>query len=139
MKRSIAPLTVLLIALISFQATAAENLVFVTWDGFRWQELFGGAEEALLNKDLGGVPDVPGTRALFWRETAADRRQALAPFFWTTIVRHGQVFGDPNRNALSRVTNGKKFSYPGYNEMFVGFPDSAITSNDKIPNANINV
>ena len=67
--------------------SAAENLVFVTWDGFRWQELFSGAEEALLSKDLGGVPDVPGTRAAFWRDSAEQRRMALLPFLWATLAR----------------------------------------------------
>jgi hypothetical protein len=123
----------------SLAATAADNVVFVTWDGFRWQELFGGAEESLLNKDLGGVPDAPALRDSFWRDTAEQRREVLLPFVWGTVARRGQVFGDPNRGATSRVTNDKKFSYPGYNEMFVGYADAAIASNDKIPNKNINV
>jgi hypothetical protein len=130
----------LLVLLVGWQpAHAADNLVFVTWDGFRWQELFGGAEEALLSKDLGGVPDVPALRSAFWRDSPEQRRQVLLPFFWGEIVRQGQVFGDPSRGAASRVTNGKNFSYPGYNEMFVGFADDAITSNNKILNTNINV
>ncbi len=127
---------------VSFQslaAVAADNLVFVTWDGFRWQELFGGAEEALLTKDIGGVPDVPALRGSFWRDSPQQRREALLPFFWRTVAQQGQVFGDPACGSASRVTNGKKFSYPGYNEMFVGVADDAIKSNDKIPNKNINV
>jgi hypothetical protein len=132
-------LVLLLVSFLPLAANAADNLVFVTWDGFRWQELFGGAEEALLSKDLGGVPDVPALRASFWRDSPEVRRQTLLPFIWSTVAKQGQVFGDPTRGAASRVINGKKFSYPGYNEMFVGFADSAITSNNKIPNANINV
>jgi Metalloenzyme superfamily len=130
---------VFFVGLQSLTAVAADNLVFVTWDGFRWQELFGGVEEALLNKDLGGVPDVPALRSSYWRDLPEQRRQTLLPFFWNTIARQGQVFGDPARGAASRVTNGKKFSYPGYNEMFVGFADETITSNGKIANKNINV
>jgi hypothetical protein len=38
-----------------------------------------------------------------------------------------------------RVTNGRKFSYPGYQEMLAGFPDSAIDSNAKTPNPNVTV
>ena len=130
---------VLIVWLPSFAIHAADNLVFVTWDGFRWQELFAGAEEALLSKELGGVPDVATLRSSFWRDSPEQRRQELLPFFWGTIARQGQVFGDPTQEAASRVTNGRNFSYPGYNEMFVGFADNAITSNDKIPNKNINV
>lgn len=31
------------------------------------------------------------------------------------------------------------FSYPGYNELFTGYPDTPIDSNDKIPNKNISL
>jgi hypothetical protein len=37
------------------------------------------------------------------------------------------------------VTNGQAFSYPGYNEMSVGFPNPAITSNEFGPNPNVSV
>lgn len=127
------------IALAAASAGAAENLVFVTWDGFRWQEFFGGAEERLINKESGGVPNVAELRAQFWRESPEARREALLPFMWGTVVKQGQVFGDHARQAPVRVTNGKKFSYPGYSEMFVGFADERIKSNDKILNPNINV
>ena len=124
---------------LAASAPAAENLVFVTWDGFRWQELFEGAEEGLISKGAGGVPDVEGLKAAFWRETPEKRREALLPFFWSVVAKRGQVFGDPSRQARSQVTNGRKFSYPGYNEMFVGFADEAIKSNDKVSNRNVNV
>ena len=43
---------VLVCFLISFQKTAAqlktENLVVITLDGMRWEEVFGGADSALL-------------------------------------------------------------------------------------------
>ena len=35
--------------------------------------------------------------------------------------------------------NRYKFSYPGYNEIFTGYPDTAVNSNDKILNKNTNV
>jgi hypothetical protein len=120
-------------------SSAAENVIFVTWDGFRWQELFGGAEEALISKTDGGVPDIAATRTAFWRSSPEQRRETLLPFFWSTLSKRGQVFGNPDRGAASRVTNGRKFSYPGYNEMFVGFADPGINSNGKIANTNINV
>src|SRR5262245_25071876 len=34
------------------------NVIVVTLDGFRWQEFFHGADEVLIDKKLGGVPDV---------------------------------------------------------------------------------
>jgi hypothetical protein len=116
-----------------------ENVVIVTLDGFRWQELFGGAEETLLDTRFGGVRDLDGLKQRFWRPTAIERRQALMPFFWSTIAKEGQIFGDPSRNAAARSTNGLKFSYPGYSEMFCGFPDERISSNDKRNNPNLSV
>ena len=129
----------LLLVFLSGRCFAADNVVFVTWDGFRWQELFGGAEEQLIAKEAGGVPDIGGTRAAYWRSTPQARREILLPFFWNVLAKQGQVFGDQSRQAAARLTNGKKFSYPGYNEMFVGFADERIKSNDKIPNPNVNV
>ena len=61
------------------------------------------------------------------------------PFFWRTIAKQGQVFGDQSRKAAARVTNGLKFSYPGYSEMFCGFADPAIDSNAKKNNPNLSV
>ena len=116
---------------------AAENLVFVTWDGFRWQEMFTGAEERLISKDFGGVSDAAALRKAYWRDTPEARREVLLPFVWGVLAKDGQLFGDPTRKAAARLTNGRKFSYPGYNEMFAGFADSGIDSNNKIPNPSL--
>ena len=132
-------LLVVLAGLQPCRAISAERVIFVTWDGFRWQELFSGAEESLLSKEDGGVPEVAALKSAFWRATPEERREVMLPFFWGTVAKKGQVFGDASRGSPSRVTNGKKFSYPGYNEMFVGFADASINSNSKFPNANINV
>jgi hypothetical protein len=114
-------------------------VVLVTLDGLRWQELFGGAQEKLLDERAGGVRDMQALKDRFWRESPEARREALMPFFWSVVARQGQVFGDPDRNARSTLTNGKKFSYPGYSEMLCGFPDPRIDSNRKIPNPNVTV
>jgi hypothetical protein len=132
-------LTLLFAVFAARAAFAAENLVLVTWDGLRWQEVFQGAEQTLINKEFGGVPQVAEFRRDFLRDTAEERRQLLLPFLWGTVARDGQLFGDPTRDAQAQITNGKKFSYPGYNEMFVGFADDRIKSNDKILNPNVNV
>jgi hypothetical protein len=116
-----------------------ENLVYVTLDGLRWQEVFGGAQETFVSKAC-GVRDIDDITRRYLLPTPAERRVALMPFLWTTIAREGQVFGDPEQNAPARITNTMKFSYPGYSEMFVGFADDdAIRSNDKFPNPHVNV
>jgi hypothetical protein len=120
-------------------ARRTENVIVVTLDGFRWQELFGGADETLLNSKFGGVRDVEELKRRFWRSTLGERRTALMPFFWNTIAKEGQVFGDPAKNAAAKITNGLKFSYPGYSEMFCGIADPRIDSNDKRNNPNLSV
>ncbi len=115
------------------------NVIYVTLDGLRWQEVFGGAQEAFVSKHC-GVRDVDDIRRRYLQSTPEERRSALMPFFWSVIAKEGQVFGDPTRNARARITNTMKFSYPGYSEMFVGFADDdAIRSNDKFPNPHVNV
>ena len=118
---------------------ATENVIVVTLDGFRWQEFFGGADEALMNKQFGGVRDVDGLKQRYWRTTPQERRSVLLPFFWSTVVKQGQIFGDTAHKAPTRLTNGLKFSYPGYSEMFCGFADPSINSNAKKPNPNLSV
>ncbi len=117
-----------------------QNVVLVTCDGLRWQEVFSGCDETLLNREQGGgVRDVPGLKGRFWRDTPAERREALLPFFWKTVAAKGQVFGDPEQGSRARVTNGRNFSYPGYNEILTGFPDEMVDSNDKKYNRNVTV
>jgi len=118
---------------------ATHNVILVTTDGLRWQEVFRGAEETLLNKENGGVGDVAALKATYWRETPEARREALMPFLWTTIARQGQVFGNADRKSVAQVTNGHNFSYPGYNELFTGIADPRIDSNNKNPNPNVSV
>src|SRR5262245_36433276 len=92
---------------------ATRNVIFVTADGLRWQEIFRGADPALVNKPDGGVDDVPALKREFWRDDAGRRREALLPFLWLTIARQGQIFGNRDKMSPARVTNGLNFSYPG--------------------------
>lgn len=116
-----------------------ENVILVMTDGLRWQEVFTGAEEALMNKENGGVADVEALRQAFWRDTPQLRREILMPFFWGVIAKQGQIFGNRNLNSSATLTNGKNFSYPGYNETLTGFADDRIDSNAKRPNPNVTV
>jgi hypothetical protein len=117
-----------------------QNVVLITYDGLRWQEVFSGADETLLNKDQGGgVRDLAAIRGRYWRDTPEERRQALLPFFWKTVASKGQVFGDPHHRCRAQVTNGLNFSYPGYNEILTGFVDPKIDSNNKLYNHNVTV
>ena len=108
-------------------------------DGLRWQEVFRGAETALVSEKPGGVEDVPATKAAFWRPTPAERREVLLPFFWTVIARQGQLYGNVDAGSSAQVVNGYKFSYPGYNEILTGAGDPRIDKNEYGPNPNVSV
>jgi hypothetical protein len=115
------------------------NVFLITTDGLRWQEVFTGAEELLLNKTNGGVRNVEGLQKEFWRDTGEERRKALLPFLWSEIATKGQIFGNRAKGSDAHITNTRKFSYPGYNEFLTGSADARIDSNKRIPNANTNV
>lgn len=115
-----------------------ENVFLITLDGMRWEEVFSGAEDALIGKN-GSVADTNIIRKAFWRPTPEERRAALLPFFWDTIATQGQLFGNQKKGSVVKVTNGKNFTYPGFNEILAGFGDPQIDSNAKKYNSNVTV
>ncbi len=66
----------LLVAGAAF-AGKTQNVVLIVSDGLRWQEVFTGAEEDLLNDKAGGswLSD-EDLRKRYWRASAAERRAA---------------------------------------------------------------
>jgi len=139
----VAVVVILLATILSSYAAdlprKTQNVFLIISDGFRWQEVFSGAEAALMTKTNGGVKDTNALHKAFWRDTPEARREALLPFFWGEIARKGQLFGNQTKGSVVTVTNGRKFSYPGYNEILTGAPDPRIDSNDKKPNPNVTV
>jgi hypothetical protein len=115
-----------------------EYVILVITDGMRWQEVFRGADRALIGK-TGGVSDTNALKRDFWRESPEARREALFPFLWGTVAKQGQIFGDSAAGSVARITNRFKFSYPGYSETFTGFFDPRIDSNNYPPNPNTTV
>ncbi len=123
----------------AFGQLRTENVVVIVTDGLRWQEVFRGAETALLTEKAGGVEDVAATTAAFGQVTAKERRETLLPFFWSVVARQGQVYGNADAGSSAQVVNAFRFSYPGYNEIITGSPDPRIDSNAYPPNPNVSV
>ena len=121
------------------QPPPISNVFLVTMDGLRWQELFGGMQAEMLTKAAGGIGAAAPVEQRFGGATPEERREKMMPFFWSVVAKQGQVFGDPSRNSVARVTNGLRFSYPGYNEILTGFADPRIDSNNQILNPNVTV
>lgn len=120
-------------------AQKTENVFLITTDGLRWEEVFQGADKILLSKEYGNISDTNKALATYWRETPEARREILMPFLWKEIAARGQLWGNRTKKSDVRVTNGRNFSYPGYNEFLTGYADPKIDSNDKKLNANTNV
>jgi hypothetical protein len=120
-------------------ARRTENVVVIVTDGLRWQEVFRGAEAALISDKPGGVEDVPATKRAFWRDSLKERREALLPFLWSVVASQGQLWGDADAGASAQVTNSMRFSYPGYNEIITGAADPRIDANEYGPNPNVSV
>ncbi len=130
----------LLPAVVHAQAPASARskyVILVMTDGFRWQELFNGADPELVRTARG--KDSLALRTAFGRDTPEARRAALMPFLWGTVAAHGQILGDSSAGSVAQVTNGLKFSYPGYNEVLTGHADPRIASNRHGSNANRSV
>lgn len=114
------------------------RLFIITIDGFRWQEVFTGADPSLVaNTDY--VKDTALTRQLYWDSTAELRRRRLMPFFWSTLAEQGRLYGNRLFSNKVNVKNFYKISYPGYNEIFTGHTDAFISPNLEINNKNTNV
>jgi hypothetical protein len=126
------------LSLLAQSKGKTENVVIVTMDGMRWQEVFGGVDEVLVNDSIFNR-DREGIKNKFWAATPEERRSKLFPFFWSEIVKNGQLYGNRKYDNKMDITNPYRFSYPGYNEMFTGYPDTAVNSNDKKYNNNVNV
>ena len=139
-------LTTLLAGALALPALAqtpklrTENVVLITLDGMRWQEVFGGADTALFRQSKHYYPDRKALLKDFGQATAEQRRQVLMPFLWGTVAQQGQLYGDRPAGSLVNVTNTMRFSYPGYNEILTGAPDDArVRSNDPLDNPNVTV
>ncbi|MBC8346418.1 MAG: alkaline phosphatase family protein [Candidatus Marinimicrobia bacterium] len=115
-----------------------ENIILITMDGVRWEEVFFGADPNIIT-DSAMVKDLEGTHSEFWKEDANDRRQTLMPFLWKTIEKKGQVVGNKTKGSVMQLINPYLFSYPGYNELLTGFNDDSVNSNAKELNPNMNV
>ncbi|MEO6489148.1 MAG: hypothetical protein ABIO04_04335 [Ferruginibacter sp.] len=116
-----------------------ENIIIITTDGFRWQEVFKGMDSSIANNGKFNQGDSTDLNKKYWDVNVLERRKKLLPFLWSTIERNGQIFG--NRDLNSKVDNANRywFSYPGYNEIFTGNPDTLVNSNKYPANPHTNV
>jgi hypothetical protein len=132
-------LLLLVISQVAFsQAKTCDNIFIITTDGFRWQELFNGADSALLF-DPARVKDTSLMKYMYWADSPEERRKKLMPFLWNYIVQKGQLWGNRSYNNDVSVVNPYRISYPGYNEILTGYNDWLVPFNQQKDNDNSNV
>ena len=117
----------------SFNVSAADNVVLITLDGLRWQEVFSGIERRLaLSEDYSGLSDKLMDE--FWDDSADVRAQKLLPFLHEVVFKKGSYVGNRDQASCAKVSNDWYFSYPGYSEILTGIVNPSLSSNAKTPN-----
>ncbi len=124
-------LALLFTAVASFGQLRTENVILVTLDGARTQEVFGGLDAEVfrsVNKNFTATAAYKNYNA----PTAKERRERLMPFFWRTLMtKFGSIAGNRELGSQAKTTNQLFFSYPGYSEILTGQAhDDVIKSND---------
>lgn len=114
------------------------NIFIITTDGFRWQEVFQGAD-SLLIRDTVLVKDTGLICQKFWHSDPEERRRKLLPFFWEVIAQKGRLSGNRAYGNEVNIANLYKISYPGYNEILTGYADTRFIPNLTVRNKNTNI
>jgi hypothetical protein len=119
---------------VAVAQTKTENVILITLDGARIQEVFGGLDlDILKDKTRRGKVEDTALYKKYWADTPEARREKLMPFFWGTLLKqHGSIAGNRRLNSAVMTTNKMWFSYPGYSEILTGQAhDDVINSNDR--------
>jgi hypothetical protein len=61
------------------------------------------------------------------------------PFLWSEFEKNGRIYGNRDYGNNVQVRNPYNVSVPGYAEIYTGYADTAIKSNELIPNPNTNL
>src|SRR5690349_894513 len=136
MKNSVLLLFLCVVFCVNISAQRkTENVILITLDGARTQEIFGGLDRELYKK-IDREAETKEVYKLYAAETAQERREKLMPFFWQVWMKNsGSIAGNRELKSEVKTTNNMLFSYPGYSEMLTGEAhDDAITSNARVQN-----
>jgi hypothetical protein len=118
-----------------FAQRKTENVILITLDGARTEEIFGGFDGDLYRK-IQKDAEKQEVHKTFWAETPEKGREKLMPFFWNVWMKnHGSIAGNRALKSEVKTTNNHLFSYPGYSEIVTGEAhDEIINSNKRIQN-----
>lgn len=110
---------------------ATQNVVLVTLDGVRIQDIFGGIDEVAARHDEEKLySDMAAMRDRYGAPTPAERRAKLMPRLWNELVPQGMAFGNTAYGNRVTVQNRVFWSTPGYVEMLTGGPRPEVADNE---------
>src|SRR6266581_8980377 len=78
-------------------ADSVDNVMLITLDGARVEEMFGGLNLDILRSTLkeGEPVENQAVYQRFWADTLEQRREKLMPFFWKTLMtQYGSIAGN---------------------------------------------
>lgn len=116
---------------VDYANLTTENVILVTLDGVRIQEIFEGMDPVIVDagEEMSGIYDIERARDRYWRPTPGERREALLPFFWKELAGQGIVLGNQKLGSRATVANPLLFSGPGYMELLTGQVQPEADSN----------
>ena len=92
------------------KASEAPNVFIITIDGYRWQEVYRGADLSLMS-DQKFVKDTNLIKEQFWSDDELERKKMLMPFFWNVIAKRGLLLGNRDFGNKVAVSNFYKISH----------------------------
>ncbi len=115
-----------------------ENIILITLDGMRWQEVFQGVDNRYFDQSdyIVYKKTHDQFKEKYWRDDVNERRKVLFPFLWNVIAKEGQIYGNREKGSNANMTNEIHYSYPGYSEILTGVAEPTIVNNDEILNPN---
>ncbi len=118
-------------AVFAGEALLTKNVILVTLDGVRTQEVFAGLDETIARHDQQQVySEIEMARQRYGGDSPAARRAALLPVFWERLAPQGVVLGNASYGNHVKVQNKVLWSTPGYTEIMTGRPRPEVIDND---------
>ncbi|MBC7914152.1 MAG: alkaline phosphatase family protein [Pyrinomonadaceae bacterium] len=115
-----------------------ENLIIITTDGLRWQEIFNGVDTVIANNERFNEKDSSYIYRNYGASNPFESRKKIFPFLWSTFLKEGQLYGNRAYHTNVNTANPYRTSYPGYSELLTGYTDLTINSNSFPNNPNAN-
>jgi hypothetical protein len=108
-----------------------QNVILLTLDGVRIEEIFAGLDETIAAYDEQKIySEIATARERYGTGNAEQKRAALMPNLWQQLIPQGVMLGNPAYNNHVKVQNQAGWSRPGYTEIMTGGPRVEVEEYD---------